>query len=332
MKYGYLYQGQRYAWQKKRRGTPALGPARAAFVTFLQNHDQVANSRNGLRDAPPDRAPAGIARLTALLLLAPGNADALPGAGVRRVQPVPLLRRPPAGAGRSWCARAGRSSSSSSPASPRPRMQAPLPDPADPRTFRALQARPFGADSVTPKSTPCTATCCGCAATTPSSAPSGRAASTAPCSRPRRSCSASSATTATTGCCSSTWAATCISTRRPEPLLAPPEDTLWDILWSSEDPRYGGSGTAPPETRGELAPPGPRGRRRWRRGQGSAGAGDARLSHNNEEQVLSVLDFTGHVLGQTHRSEWTWKTSTADALGRARPRQHRAAARPANGW
>jgi maltooligosyltrehalose trehalohydrolase len=29
----------------------------------------------------------------------------------------------------------------------------------------------------------------------------------------------------------------------PEPLLAPVEDSSWKILWSSEDPRYGGIGT-----------------------------------------------------------------------------------------
>jgi maltooligosyltrehalose trehalohydrolase len=27
-----------------------------------------------------------------------------------------------------------------------------------------------------------------------------------------------------------------------EPLLAPPAEALWDLLWSSEDPRYGGGG------------------------------------------------------------------------------------------
>jgi maltooligosyltrehalose trehalohydrolase len=31
----------------------------------------------------------------------------------------------------------------------------------------------------------------------------------------------------------------------PEPLLAPPEGMEWRILWSSEDPRYGGLGIAP---------------------------------------------------------------------------------------
>src|SRR5262249_7233305 len=34
----------------------------------------------------------------------------------------------------------------------------------------------------------------------------------------------------------------------PEPLLAPPEETAWEVLWSSEDPRYGGTGTPPLET------------------------------------------------------------------------------------
>jgi maltooligosyltrehalose trehalohydrolase len=34
----------------------------------------------------------------------------------------------------------------------------------------------------------------------------------------------------------------------PEPLLAPPEGRQWVLLWSSEDPRYAGSGTLPPDT------------------------------------------------------------------------------------
>lgn len=36
----------------------------------------------------------------------------------------------------------------------------------------------------------------------------------------------------------------------PEPLLAPPGAATWAIVWSSEDPRYGGGGTAPLETDG----------------------------------------------------------------------------------
>src|SRR5581483_2243690 len=49
MKYGYLYQGQWYRWQKKRRGTSTLGLPKPAMVNFIQNHDQVANSARGQR-------------------------------------------------------------------------------------------------------------------------------------------------------------------------------------------------------------------------------------------------------------------------------------------
>jgi maltooligosyltrehalose trehalohydrolase len=70
VKFGFLYQGQRSQWQKQPRGTPALGQPGAAFITFLQNHDQIANSGFGLRI---DRltSPARLRAMTALWLLAP---------------------------------------------------------------------------------------------------------------------------------------------------------------------------------------------------------------------------------------------------------------------
>lgn len=49
LKYGFLYQGQWYKWQKKRRGTSTLGTDPSAMITYLQNHDQIANSGRGLR-------------------------------------------------------------------------------------------------------------------------------------------------------------------------------------------------------------------------------------------------------------------------------------------
>jgi maltooligosyltrehalose trehalohydrolase len=72
LKYGYLYQGQRYAWQKKGRGTPTFGVPPAAFAVFLQNHDQVANSGRGLRGHQLT-SPGRWRALTALTLLAPGT-------------------------------------------------------------------------------------------------------------------------------------------------------------------------------------------------------------------------------------------------------------------
>lgn len=69
-KYGYLFQGQRYKWQKKRRGTPAFGLEPAQFIAFLENHDQVANSGFGKR-VHMETSPGRYRAMTALLLLGP---------------------------------------------------------------------------------------------------------------------------------------------------------------------------------------------------------------------------------------------------------------------
>jgi maltooligosyltrehalose trehalohydrolase len=71
-KYGFLFQGQRYKWQKQRRGTPAFGLIPSQFVTFIQNHDQIANSGRGLRVSALT-TPGRHRALTALLLLLPGT-------------------------------------------------------------------------------------------------------------------------------------------------------------------------------------------------------------------------------------------------------------------
>jgi len=69
-KYGFLYQGQYHGWQKKRRGYPAFGLDRRRFVNYLQNHDQTANSRTGRR-VRSLTSPGKYRALTALLLLLP---------------------------------------------------------------------------------------------------------------------------------------------------------------------------------------------------------------------------------------------------------------------
>ena len=69
-KHGFLYQGQRYSWQKQRRGTAVTGEPAPAFVVYIQNHDQIANSLWGRRlhiDAGLPRFRA----MTGLLLLLP---------------------------------------------------------------------------------------------------------------------------------------------------------------------------------------------------------------------------------------------------------------------
>lgn len=72
VKFGYLYQGQWYSWQNQRRGTPGLDLPATAFVHFLENHDQVANTSLGKRVhqlSSPGRSRA----LTALTLLGPAT-------------------------------------------------------------------------------------------------------------------------------------------------------------------------------------------------------------------------------------------------------------------
>jgi maltooligosyltrehalose trehalohydrolase len=69
-KYGFLYQGQALSWQKALRGSPAIGIAPEAFVCFIENHDQIANTGLGER-VRFQTSPARYRAMTALLLLGP---------------------------------------------------------------------------------------------------------------------------------------------------------------------------------------------------------------------------------------------------------------------
>ncbi|MEO8480909.1 MAG: malto-oligosyltrehalose trehalohydrolase [Acidobacteriota bacterium] len=104
-KYGFLYQGQWYSWQDKGRGTPALRHPADAFVAFLQNHDQIANSSHGFR--LHDVTSAGKLRaLTALLLLGPWVPMLFQGQEF--AAPVPFLYFADHGGGLADLIRAGR--------------------------------------------------------------------------------------------------------------------------------------------------------------------------------------------------------------------------------
>ena len=85
-RHGTLYQGQFYSWQKKPRGGYAFGLPSRAFVCFLENHDQVANTGLGWRlyhhtDAAKWRAMVG------LLLLGPQLPMLFQGAEFAAAQP-----------------------------------------------------------------------------------------------------------------------------------------------------------------------------------------------------------------------------------------------------
>lgn len=69
---GFLFQGQVYAWQGKRRGQPAEGVPPAAFVIYTQNHDQIANTALGHR-LHALTSPGRLKAMTTVMLLAPGT-------------------------------------------------------------------------------------------------------------------------------------------------------------------------------------------------------------------------------------------------------------------
>ena len=70
VKYGFLYQAQARSWRKALRGTPTFGISPEAFVCFLENHDQIANTGPGQR-LRFQTSPGRYRAMTAFLLLGP---------------------------------------------------------------------------------------------------------------------------------------------------------------------------------------------------------------------------------------------------------------------
>jgi maltooligosyltrehalose trehalohydrolase len=69
-RYGFLYQGQALSWQKALRGSPSIDIPPEAFVCFIENHDQIANTGRGER-VRFQTSPGRYRAMTALLLLGP---------------------------------------------------------------------------------------------------------------------------------------------------------------------------------------------------------------------------------------------------------------------
>lgn len=241
VKYGYLYQGQHYKWQKQRRGTPGLKLAPATFVTYIQNHDQIANSGCGER-VQFMTSPGRLRAMTALLLLAPGTPMLFQGQEFGSSSPFYFFadHKPEL----ALLVRQGRAEFLAQfPSLATSEMLPCLIDPANPSTFerckldfserqRNRHIYDLHKDLL----------------------------------RLRREDSVFSAHIPH-GVDGAVLAQECLLLRffsetgdddrlllvnfgmdlhldpAPEPLLAPPEAMIWQTLWSSEDPRYGGSGT-----------------------------------------------------------------------------------------
>jgi maltooligosyltrehalose trehalohydrolase len=242
LKWGYLYQGQYYSWQKKPRGEPAFDLPAEAFVLYLQNHDQVANSARGLRLhalTTPGRARA----LKTLLLLAPGTPMLFQGEEFDASSPfhyfadhqtelADLVRRGRADFVRQFPSVRGRG------------VRSILPDPASPDTFAHskldLRERALHADALT----------------LTRELIALRKAD--PVFRAQRADRLHGAVLGPEAFALRFFGEGGDDRlllvnlgpdlqlyRAPEPLLAPPRGASWGIMFSTEDPEYGGSGTPP---------------------------------------------------------------------------------------
>jgi len=253
VKWGYLYQGQRYKWQKKRRGTPSLDLDPACFVNFIQNHDQLANSVRGLR-VHQRSSPARYRAMTALLLLGPGTPMLFQGQEFAASSPFCYFADHKEELAKRVCK--GRAKFLAQfPSIAPPQTQACLPDPADPRTFerckldlgqreRHAEAYRLHADllKLRREEPVFRAQRRGAVDGAILSAQAfvlryfgGEPGVSAPGGTEDRLLVAN-------------FGRDLPLDPAPEPLLAPLEGRLWEIQWSSEDCRYGGSGTPPVDT------------------------------------------------------------------------------------
>jgi maltooligosyltrehalose trehalohydrolase len=252
VKYGYLYQGQWYKWQEWRRGTPSLKIPPSAFVIFIQNHDQVANSARGER-CHQLTSPGCYRAMTALTLLAPGTPMLFQGQEFAASSPflffadhkdelAPLVRK----------GRAEFLAQFDSLATPE--AQAILDDPCDEGTFerskldlsereRHPAAYEMHRDLLRLRRED------GVLGAPAGGVDGGVLGDEAFVLRFFGEDEDDRLLLVNLGIDLNL-------TPAPEPLLAPPEGMEWRVLWSSEDPRYGGTGVPPLDTEGNWLLPG----------------------------------------------------------------------------
>lgn len=133
LKYGFLYQGQYYQWQKKGRGTPMLDIPYHSMMIFLENHDQIANSLEGKR-LHLKADDGNYKAMTALFLLGPNTPLIFQGQEFNSSKPFCYFADHSAGL--SSLVKKGRKKSLSQFARLKvPEVQKNLPDPENPLTF-----------------------------------------------------------------------------------------------------------------------------------------------------------------------------------------------------
>ncbi len=244
--WGYLYQGQYYPHQDRPRGRPTFGIPGPAFIDFLQNHDQIANSGRGTRLHLLSH-PAQWRALTGFLLLIPATPLLFQGQEFAATTPFLYFADHPPALARG--VRDGRAQFLAQfPGLRDPAAVAGLADPGDEAVFRACQLD------------------------------ERERSARGPAWRLHRDLLRLRRTDRVFREQRTDWMRGAVLGPRifalrffggdrgdrllvvnlgpdailapaPEPLLAPPADTCWELLWSSESPDYGGGGTPPQQPR-----------------------------------------------------------------------------------
>jgi maltooligosyltrehalose trehalohydrolase len=243
VKWGFLFQGQVFRWQKKRRGSPTYDMQPQVFVDYLENHDQVANSGHGRR-LHELAAPGVMRALTTLLLLGPGTPMLFQGQEFASSRPFIFFanhKRELAEA-----VRKGRGDFVSQfPSTASVRGQ--LPDPGARETFERCKLD-FGERERHAAAYALHCDLLKLRREDPVfSSPIAGAVDGAVLS-PKGFVLRFFAEGGEDRLLLVNLGGDLAMDRVPEPLLAPPRDRRWKLLWSSEDPRYGGGGTGPVET------------------------------------------------------------------------------------
>jgi maltooligosyltrehalose trehalohydrolase len=241
-KYGYLYQGQWYSWQRKRRGEPDLDLPGHTFVAYLENHDQVANTPFGRRLHQLSSA-ARLRALTALTLLGP--ATPMLFQGQEFAASAPFLYFADHKPELNHSIRTGRRDFLAQfPTLRDPELTPLLPSPVDPATFERCKLDPGERDRHAVvyalhrdllslrRSDPVIRRAA-------QDRPDGAVlTSTAFLLRYRGGADGDRLLIVNLGC-------DLDLVPIPEPLLAPPANSQWVLQWSSASVRYGGQGRAP---------------------------------------------------------------------------------------
>ena len=252
-RWGYLYQGQWYTWQKQRRGTPGLDLPPHAFVTYLENHDQVANSAFGRR-LHQLSAPGQHRAMTAWLLLGPGTPLLFQGQEFNSSRPF-LFFADHSGELRGAIRKGRIQFLSQFPSARDPRVVSLLPDPGSEETFTACTLD-FGEREAHREAYALHVDLLAIRRRDPVLAHVGR-------HRPEGAVLNDRALllryidpergdrllVVNLGCDLALSPA-------GEPLLAPPAGFQWRIFWSSEAPEYGGQGIPPIAEDGPWVIPG----------------------------------------------------------------------------